>query len=414
VSPPGASAIVAAVREALADLEPSLLVAAALGPAPPRPGRVRVISAGKAALAMAAGALRAWDDRIEDVLAVTVDGLDAGVSTASGRVPVHVARAAHPLPDERSVEAATQALARAADLGPDDLLLVLVSGGASALLAMPSRGAALGQKAALVARLLGSGAPIEAVNLVRRHVSRIKGGRLARAARAARVSTLVLSDVVGGAACDVGSGPSLPDPTTIEDARAVLRRWAPELAGEVEPWLAESLKPGERADPEPRVLADPDALARAVARRLAAAGFATRALPADRGTCSAVARRRAHAAERLAPGEALVVACEPTLTLPRSPGRGGRAGWTALAAASRLPDDAVLLCAASDGVDGSSGAAGALVTRAAVARADQATIRSALARCDDAPLHRALGTAVGLGPTGTNLTDVHVVARLRS
>jgi hydroxypyruvate reductase len=381
-------ALVDAVAEALAALDPAALVEAALPPLPPRHARVLVVAAGKAALAMTRGALARWPDRIEEVV------------TATG---------GHPTPDAESVASAERALARAATLGPRDLLLALVSGGASSMLAAPAAPMTLADKRALVAALLDGGTPIRDVNLVRRHVSRVKGGRLALAANAARVLTLALSDVVGGAPQDIGSGPTVPDPTTCDDALAVLAR-----AGIAPPsGLGESVKPGEiRA--RARILADPAALSREVARALARRGLLVTEDPPDEGDARAIADARVARAAGLAPGEAVVIATEPTLALPPSRGRGGRAGWVALASMVRLPEGVTLLCAASDGVDGTSGASGAVVSQRDAARAGAARIQEALAAFDDASVHDALGTHLPGGPTGHNLADVHVLARLAS
>ncbi len=352
---------------------------------------------------MTQGALACWPGRIERALVVT-DSAAPGGSWA-GDVDERVA--AHPVPDARSVAAADEALHLAASLGPSDLLLALVSGGASALLAAPPEGLGLAEKQAIVAGLLDRGVPIRDVNLVRRHLSRVKGGRLALAAARARVLTLLMSDVVQGAPHDVGSGPTVPDPTTVAEARAVLAR-----AGfDAPPGLSESVKPGEiRA--RSRVVADPRALAETIARMLLRRGLRATVDEPDEGDARALADRRVARALALAPDEAAVIACEPTLRLPAARGRGGRAGWSALAAMARLPPDVALLCAASDGVDGSSGSAGALVTRADAERAGAGAIEAALAAFDDARLHEALGTHLPGGPTGHNLTDVHVVARL--
>lgn len=426
------AALVSAFRAGLAALDPSALVERALdaeetGAAragSPR-GRVVVLAAGKAALGMARGALRRWGDRIEGGLVVTVAApapLTAAPAATTAAAasheprdealhPLRVLRAAHPIPDARSVDAAEAALALAGRLGPDDLLLALISGGGSALLASPPPGVTLADKQALVAALLSAGAPIQQVNLVRRHLSRVKGGRLAAAAAPARVLTLLLSDVVGGLPHDISSGPTVPDPTRVDEALAALRRWAPAFA-----WLApactESLKPADAPRVEARLLADPCTLADRVAAALTAqAGLRAVAAPAEEGDATAVVERRLALARSLAPGEAVVIPCEPTLALPPRRGAGGRAGWIALAALRELPEDTALLCAASDGVDGSGGAAGAVVTRAAASAADPRAIEAALARFDDAPVHQALGTRIEGGPTGHNLTDVHIVAR---
>ncbi|WP_438029515.1 DUF4147 domain-containing protein [Sorangium sp. So ce233] len=416
------AALVGALRAGLAELDPAGLVERALDAEAAAPsGRVVVIAAGKAALGMAQGALRSrWADRIAGGLAVTVAA--AALSARDPQTaasdpdeaalrPLRVMRAAHPIPDGRSMDAAAAALALAAALGPDDLLLALISGGASALLAAPPPGVSLADKQTLVAALLEGGAPIQEVNLVRRHLSRIKGGRLAAAAAPARVLTLLMSDVVGGLPHDISSGPTVPDPTRVEDARAALDRWAPQLS-RLAPALSESLKPADAPLLEARMLADPEKLAERVAAALAArTGLRAVAAAAEEGDARAIVERRLALARALAPGEAAVIPCEPTLALPAERGAGGRAGWIALAAVRGLPPDVVLLCAATDGADGSSGAAGAVVARAAAAAMDDRAIEAALTRFDDAAAHRALGTRLEIGPTGHNLTDVHIVAR---
>jgi len=396
-------ALSAAFGEGLAALDPARLVYDALPLLPPRRARVIVIAAGKGASAMAAGALARWPERIERALVVTVAPAPSLVAARLSEVRV----AAHPVPDSRSVSAAQEARHLAGSLGPGDVLLALVSGGASSLLSEPPEGLTLREKQALVTALLDRGVPIAAVNLVRRHCSRVKGGRLARAAGGARVLTLVISDVIGGTVQDVGSGPTVPDPTTLEAARAVLRE-----AGLAEPpGMSESVKPGEvRA--RARILADPRALASAVAEALGRRGLRAIVEEPDEGDASVVVDRRLARAAGLAPGEALVIATEPTLRLPAVRGRGGRAGWVALAAMRHLPADVALLCVASDGVDGSSGAAGALVTRADAERAPADSTEAALEAFDDARVHQALGTALPGGAAGNNLADLHIVARL--
>ncbi|MEP7125143.1 MAG: DUF4147 domain-containing protein [Byssovorax sp.] len=417
MSAPLAEALAKIFRAALASLDPARLVHDALPPMPPGGARVVVIAAGKAAAAMARGALTRWPDRIDRVVVVGPDPI-AGFTDPR----VRSLAASHPIPDERSVIAAEAALALAAELGPRDLLVALISGGASSLLAAPAAGLSLREKRAIVTTLLDRGAPIREINLVRRHLSRVKGGRLALAAMPARVLTLIFSDVIGGEAHDIGSGPTVPDPTTIDDARAVLRRHAPELADAT--FLDESLKadtpvtilataPAVPASARlrARILVDPSSLAAAMRERLELAGFRATIEGPDEGDAAAVVDRRVARAAALAPGEAVVIACEPTVRLPAIRGSGGRAGWVALAAMRRFPADVALLCAASDGVDGSSGAGGAGVMRDAAAGVTDEEIDRALAAFDDAPVHRALGTHLAGGPTGHNLADLHVLAR---
>lgn len=407
-----------ALREALTALDPAGLVERTLPDEPATSGRVGLLAVGKAAHAMARGAVRRWRHRIEDGLVVA----PVGASQTPGLpTSLRLYLAGHPIPDEQSVAAAEQALTLASGLGPGDLLLALISGGASALLSAPPAGVPLGDKRALVAAMLDAGAPIQEVNLVRRHFSRVKGGRVAAAAAPAAALTLIVSDVIGGLPHDIGSGPTVPDPTSVDEAREALLRWAPQL-DRLAPWLSESLK-ADPASPrsaasapdllQHRMLADPDTLAAAVSAALGRRGWSARAAPAEAGPAPAIAALRVTQARALAPGEALVIACEPTVALPARRGLGGRAGWIALSALPALPPDVALLCAASDGVDGSSGSAGAVVTGGDAERAPQGAIAAALAAFDDAPLHRALGTALPGGPTGHNLTDVHVLARVK-
>jgi hydroxypyruvate reductase len=395
-----AAALAGALREALAALDPAGAVRAALAQEALPRGRVLLVAAGKAAPAMAAGALAAWGARVDEGLVVS-----NAAAEMDARITVRVAP--HPIPDERSVAAADDALARAAQLDEGDLLLSLISGGASALLAAPPATTSLAEKQALVRALLERGVDIRAINLVRRHASRVKGGRLARAAAPARVLTLATSDVIDGAPHDIGSGPTVADPSTLDDARRVLERAGMEAPA----WLDESLKAGEGPAGAARVVLDPAALGRALGAALARRGLAVQVDPPEEGDARAVVERRLARAAQLGPGEAVVVACEPTIALPARRGRGGRAGWIALAAMQRLPPGVALLCAASDGVDGSSGAAGAIVRAEDAARLDGATRDAAIAGYDDASAHEAMGTHLAGGPTGHNLADVHALIR---
>lgn len=367
-----------------------------------RPGRrTLIVAAGKAAPKMAAGALARLAGHPVHGLCVTTDGVPA-----EGLAPLEVMRASHPLPDARSLAAAERALELARGLGPDDLLLALVSGGASSLLAAPVRGVPLHDKAALSSRLLDAGAPIASINAVRKHLSRVKGGRLAVAAGAARVVTLVVRDVIGGDLADVGSGPTLGAATDPAAVEAVLRRYAP---ADAEHWIPLLDAPPKVRPGEARSIVDPEQFADEMARALAG-DFSVRVLPGDEGDVRAMAARRVEQAWQLSAGAALVIPAEPTVVLPSRRGRGGRAGLVALLAARDLPPAVALLAAATDGVDGDSGAAGAVVSRAACDALPRGAVDRAIARYDDAPIHRAAATALVVGATGTNVTDVHVLA----
>jgi hydroxypyruvate reductase len=223
-------------------LDPAALVERALPARPPKNARVAVLSVGKAALAMARGALARWSADPVDALVVTVDGID--LAEADALPPrLTLLHAGYPVPDQRSVAAADRALALVRSLGDRDLCLALISDGASALLAAPPPSVTLADKCALVAELLDAGALISDVSLIRRHLSRVKGGRILAAAGASRVLTYILSDAVGAAAHDIGSGPTVFDPTTLDEARAALARWAPSRLKAIEPHLEESQKP---------------------------------------------------------------------------------------------------------------------------------------------------------------------------
>ncbi|MDB4943405.1 MAG: D-glycerate 2-kinase [Labilithrix sp.] len=396
-------------REALAELDLRPRVAAALGAAPRR--EAHVIAIGKAAPAMAAGALDRWGEAITRCLVVAPDGTSIEAlrrEAIAAAVEPTILRAAHPWPDRRSVragEACLEAAARAGAAGA--ALLVLVSGGASALVCAPSAGLTLREKQAITRALLRSGASIGEVNVVRKHLSRVKGGGLLRAARGAAVTTLVASDIVGGTVSDVGSGPSVPDPTTVAEARAVLRRRSPE---HLHVSLARSFSGGSAA--REKIVAAPELLAKALAGRLRGQGLDARVLPSSAAPVEELA---AEYLNRSRGPIVLVRAAEPSVALPARAGAGGRSAHLAALVGRGLAGSRRVLFAAlaSDGVDGSSETGGAVVDSRFAARAaerlGETALDRALARFDTGPLHHALGTAVPSSPTGHNLADVHVL-----
>jgi hydroxypyruvate reductase len=367
--------------------------------------RARVIAIGKAAPAMARGALARWGDRIVETLVVTTDGTS---TRGLPRGRVEVLRAGHPLPDARSVRAGERALATAGAGAHDGhLLVVLVSGGTSALACAPIEGVGLSVQRELARVMLASGATIQEINVVRKHVSRIKGGGLARAASPAEVLTLVASDVIGGEASDVGSGPSVGDRSSVADARHLLRRYAPRFAD----------LPLARTGPadntrQVRIVASPEALARAAAAELRARGARVRVLSPSQAQVEALAEEYVARARTLRTGEAVVRAAEPALEVARSrPGRGGRSTHLAALVGRSLPGGVLFAALASDGVDGSSGTAGAIVGGDFVERTGAAAVARALARFDTGTLHLDAGTALPARPTGQNLADLHVLVR---
>jgi hydroxypyruvate reductase len=281
-------------------------------------------------------------------------------------------------------------LARAADE-----LLVLVSGGASALVCAPSSGVMLATKRAIGRALLLGGASIQEINIVRKHLSRIKGGALARACPG-RVRTLIASDVIGGAASDVGSGPSVSDASTVRDARRILARHAPH-------YRQVPLVRTGAAESTAKIIASPEQLARAMAAELRAAGLRVRLLPASQARATELAAF--YAAAKLAPGEALVRAAEPSVEVIR-PGRGGRSTHLATLVGRELAPGHRFLAFASDGVDGASGTGGALV-----GPLPRTVANAALARFATGTFLLREGYALPARPTGHNLADLHVLVR---
>lgn len=402
----GRQLVVAAFRRAVEGFDLATLVARALPPRPPTRARVRVLAVGKAAPAMARGALSAWSARIDHTLIVLPDGTPC----EEGDARVELLRAGHPLPDARSVAAASRVFSLACE-GARDLLVVLVSGGASSLLCAPIEGVTFQDKLEVTRALLRSGAPIEDINVARRHLSRVKGGGLARAAVPGRVLALLASDVMGGQAHDVGSGPTVTDPTTVSDARVALERWAPSFATLP---LQETLKPGEEAARRQRakVVASSGDLAEAVALRLRDERLSCRVLPPSSEGAGELASEYVERCKELRPRCAMVRAAEPRVAVTAAPpGKGGRAGHVAALVGRRLPEGFVFLAGASDGVDGTSGSAGAIVD-ATFRSLGERRIEDALRAFDTASLHEEAGTAIQLGPTGKNFADVHVLCRL--
>jgi glycerate 2-kinase len=373
-------------------------------------GPVVLVCAGKAASPMAEAAFEVLGGRVVDACIVHPKGSPAPRLPKLARAKSRVFAASHPLPDGTSIAAARAAL-ELAERGPSDSeLVVLVSGGASALLCGPASPLELAGKRRWVARLLASGAPIDDVNLVRAHLSTIKGGGLLRAAFPRRVKTYVVSDVIGGSPSDVGSGPSLPVRRGLRAARRIAREWLGTSEAEELP-LQERVLVGsaEARCASARLLVSPESFARAVVRRLRLEGrtASLRAPLADEIT--RVAERLDSLAEALQPGEIQVFASECTLALPPTPGRGGRAGHLAALVGPRLPRGVHLVCLATDGRDGSSGYAGASVRRDSF-RGELRATRNALLRADTGPLHERLGTAIHV-PLGHNLADLIVLAR---
>jgi len=381
--------------------------------------RVVVLGCGKAAGAMARAVEAALAPRIAAGLVVVKDGYRAPTRV------VEVAEAGHPVPDARGVRAAARLLELARAAGPDDLVLVLVSGGGSALAVAPAPPVTLEDKQAVTRLLLAAGATIDELNAVRKHLSLLKGGQLARAAAPAPVLALILSDVVGDRVDVVASGPTAPDPTTFADALAVLERRGvrprvpPTVLARLEAGAAgaipETPKPGDPLfDRVLNLVVGDNALVLAAAADAARAlGYAPHVLTRTlTGEARAVARRLVAEARALAGPACLLAGGETTVTV-RGAGRGGRCQEFALAAALELaPDDAlVVLAAGTDGTDGPTDAAGALVDAGTVARGRAAgqDARRALEDNDAYTFLRAAGDLLETGPTNTNLLDIYLL-----
>jgi glycerate 2-kinase len=385
-------------------------------PAPPA-GRLAVIACGKAATGMAAEAVRHHGDRCEGIV-VFPEGPDSEAVAAPGlrRFP-----ASHPYPDERSVRAARSALDLAAGLGPTDLLLVLLSGGGSSLMCLPTTGVTLAEKQALTRQLLASGAAIGEINCVRKHLSGIKGGRLALAS-AAPVYALAISDVPGDDPGTIASGPTLGDRSTLADARAVLVRRGIEPGPAIQCALAdpanETPKPGDLAGRSRlRIVASGMTALQAAAAWCRERGVETLLL-GDRLQGEARALGHAHARQAVELAEAGRAVCllsggETTVKVGSHPGRGGRNTEYALALALALDRHPGIwaLAADSDGIDGIGGHAGALVEPGTLDRGIGAGLdaEECLRRNDSATFFERAGNLLAEGPTGTNVNDFRAI-----
>ena len=409
-------------QAALRAADPLHIVPAHL-PKPPR-GRTVVVGAGKAAASMARAVEAHWPrDKPLEGLVVTRYGHGLPLER------IEVVEASHPVPDDAGERAAQRILGLAAALGPDDLLLALVSGGGSALLSLPAQDVAMADLKAVTRELLACGAPIEDINTVRKHLSRIQGGRLAAATRA-NVTALIISDVTGDDPTHIASGPCAPDPSTFAEALAVLQRFGVKAPAAIDARLrkgaaggiAETPKPGDAvfARTENRVIATAHASLMAAADFVGARGFKPIVL-GDSVTgeaCevakvyAALAREvRVHGQPSAAP-VALISGGECTVTL-RGKGRGGRCSEFLLSLAVSLDgqENTWALACDTDGIDGSEDNAGAILTPDALARARSAGLdaKRLLADNDGYGFFSALGDLVVTGPTRTNVNDYRVI-----
>jgi len=402
------------VRRALADVR--------LAPS----GRVRVVGAGKASGAMAAAAEAALGDVIADGLVVVKDGY---------RAPTHritLVEAGHPVPDARGEAAARRIRALAETCGADDLLLVLVSGGGSALTPAPVPPITLADKQAMTRLLLAAGANINQLNAVRKHCSLLKGGQLARAAAPARVHALLLSDVIGDPLDVIASGPTAPDASTFAEARAILERF--DLLARAPAPIVDRLERGMRGEvpetPKPddpvfrhvtnTVIGNNALVVDAAAARARALGYTPHVLTRSlEGEARAVAEELVALARQIrdrrgpVAAPACVIAGGETTVTVRGKGAGGRCQEFGLAAALAFEGQAgvVALAAGTDGTDGPTDAAGAVVDGDSARRARERGLdpRASLDANDSNPVLAVTGDLVVTGPTNTNLLDLYLL-----
>ncbi len=397
-------------RQLLSDLfdaavsaaDPAVMVPHHL-PCPPR-GRTIVVGAGKAAAAMATAVEAHWPGPLSG-LVVTRYGHGAPCQR------IAVVEAGHPLPDAAGSDAAARILALVQGLGPDDLVLCLLSGGGSSLLALPAPGLTLADKQALTDTLLRAGAPISDINCVRKHLSAIKGGRLALAAWPAPVVTLAISDVPGDAPSVIASGPTVPDPMTVADARALLDRYAPGAT----PFLSETPKAGDPhlSRSSFHLIARPRDALDAAAHLANQKGFAVIDLGADvEGEARDVAARHAQLVLKTTAPAVILSGGETTVTV-RGRGRGGRNAEYLLALGLALNGLAGVhaLAADTDGVDGSEDNAGAFLGPDTLRRAASLGL-DGQAMLDDNDAYgffAGLGDLLVTGPTRTNVNDFRAI-----
>lgn len=402
---------------AVAAADPAVSLAQHL-PSPP-PGRTVVVGAGKAAASMARAVEAAWPGELSG-LVVTRYG--HGAPTAR----IEVVEAAHPVPDAAGEAAARRVLDLVAGLTPDDLVLCLISGGGSSLLSLPAEGLTLADKQTVNRGLLKSGASIGEMNCVRRHLSAIKGGRLAAACHPARVVTLLISDTPGDDPLDIASGPTVADPTTGADALTILDRYRIEIPDAVRAHLLSgrgaSVKPGDPrlGTPEVRMVATPLMALRAAADLARQEGVPALILgDAIEGEAREVGQVMAGIARSVAAhGLPLAKPClllsggETTVTV-RGSGRGGRNVEFLLALGVALGGQAGIYAIAgdTDGVDGIEAIAGAVLTPETPVRAAAAglSLTESLDRNDGHGFFETLGDGVITGPTLTNVNDFRAI-----
>ena len=402
---------------AVAAAQPALCIPPHL-PAAPR-GRLIVIGAGKASAAMARALEDCWPGQLEGLVVTRY-----GYAVPCQRI--EIIEASHPVPDAAGLTAAQRILETVSDLTADDTVLCLISGGGSSLLVLPIDGITLEDKQAVNRELLKSGATISEMNTIRRHLSAIKGGRLASACHPAKVVTLLISDVPGDNPCDIASGPTVGDASTCADALAIVRRYGIELPANVRQVLesgrGESVKPDDArlAAIETRLIATPQMALEAAAQVARDSGItpfilgdAIEGEARDVGKVLAgIALQVARRSQPFTPPCVLLSGGETTVTI-RGSGRGGRNVEFLLALGVALDGAAGIhaLAGDTDGVDGQEEIAGAYLAPDTLQRAWALGIRprDSLANNDGHGFFGALRDAVVSGPTLTNVNDFRAI-----
>lgn len=400
-------------RTAVAAADPHQVLAAHLPAA--RDRAATVIGAGKAAASMAAALEQAWRGPLTGTVVTPY-------RHAEPCRAITVVEAAHPVPDGQGEQFAGDVLRQVASLGPDDLLICLISGGGSSLLALPAPGLTLADKQAINRQLLRSGAPIDEMNCVRKHLSAIKGGRLALACPATETLTLAISDVPGDHPSVIASGPTVPDPTSCSDTLAIIERHDIDVPQRVLDWLlspeAETAKADHPAfaNKTYRLIATPDSALRAAERAASAAGLDVIYLGAEiEGEARAVAADHAARAlqEHAAGRPCLLLSGGETTVTVKGSGRGGRNAEYLLALACALDGAPGIhaLAADTDGIDGSEDNAGALLAPDSIARAASGGLdaRALLDNNDGYGFFSALDDLLVTGPTRTNVNDFRAI-----
>ncbi|HEV2124404.1 MAG TPA: glycerate kinase [Chloroflexota bacterium] len=385
--------------------------------------RILVVGAGKASAPMARAVEEVLGDRITDGLV----NVKYGYTDRTQRIRLH--EAGHPLPDQSGLEGTRQIVELLANAGEDDLIVCLISGGGSALMMLPEESISLADYQELTNLMLRSGATINKINTVRKHIERVKGGRLAQAAAPAAVATLILSDVVGNPLDFIASGPTVPDTTTFADAIAVLEEF--DLLNSVPVSVRQWLEQGQRGKvPETPKPGDPlfervstvvigsnDIAAEAALAEARRLGFSAMLLTTflegearDAGKfAAALAKELVHRGNPVATPACLILGGETTVTVKGS-GKGGRNQEIALSAAIAVRDlERILIAAlATDGTDGPTDAAGGIVDGRTLVRAeaDGLDARAALSNNDSNAFLRDVGDLLVTGPTNTNVNDL--------